>query len=148
MQVVRFDLMLDAARKVWLIEINQSPRIHVPRAGDTTWRAALADDIAAYVLQLADGEAVPREPWRVVAGSQVVAVGQADRRVARSLSESESESPKSTSESETPSKSESESESETPSKSESESESESGSKSESESEGSASEGSASEGSMS
>ena len=47
LQVVRFDFMLDAARKVWLIEINQSPRIHVPRAGDTAWRAALADDMAA-----------------------------------------------------------------------------------------------------
>ena len=47
LQVVRFDFMLDAARKVWLIEINQSPRIHVPRVGDTAWRAALADDIAA-----------------------------------------------------------------------------------------------------
>jgi hypothetical protein len=135
MQVVRFDLMLDAARKVWLIEINQSPRIHVPRAGDTTWRAALADDIAAYVLQLADGEAVPHEPWRVVAGSQVVAAGKADRRVARSLSESESASEGSASEG---SKSESESEG---SASE-------GSKSESASEGSASEGSASEGSAS
>ena len=47
LQVVRFDFMLDAARKVWLIEINQSPRIHVARAGDTAWRAALADDMAA-----------------------------------------------------------------------------------------------------
>ena len=61
LQVVRFDFMLDAARKVWLIEINQSPRIHVNRqAGDTAreaWRTALADDIAASRAESRAGQA-------------------------------------------------------------------------------------------
>jgi hypothetical protein len=106
MQVVRFDLMVDAARKVWLIEINQSPRIHVSRSeSDKTWRATLADDIAAYVLQLADGQADPAEPWRVVQGQAELRQG-ATPLLARSLAESESESE---TESETESESESES---------------------------------------
>ena len=60
-EMIRYDLLVDAEGKPWLVEVNMSPN-SIPHGGvpaDRPWRAKLLTAVARHARALAEARPVP-----------------------------------------------------------------------------------------